>query len=429
MTTIERFKNKINLIEAMPETDVKAFMDIMDVVDALKSQQKEVEKQLSFEEQKEDIKKRLKATYEAMGAVVTDDQVETAIKNYFSNLYVFKEPKKDLKYIIAKAYVNRNRIGKKYGIPALAVIGLSSVALLASIGINAARQSAYENALNERVSDVCQIQTNIEAKIKELSPIKITQLPKIKETEFNDNLNVSKRNLEDQKDFFKRFCPSDSKNNRGNYQYLEQQLPLVRRESLGVLSHLDKNYDIMSLQRNLVIEKQKLENLVVSIRTIAKEDIAMKKADELYKQAQEYIKIADIQTLENYRGRLKSVEDALLEDYTLFIVGGRKRYPLNNPTHYNYYIIVQAKDRNGIILNKKIKNEETNETELVDKWGERVPEKIYRMVERDKKDNGIIDNNILGKKEKGYLTEKISFIDESNNLLKRIGQITRWKKD
>ena len=56
---------------------------------------------------------------------------------------------------------------------------------------------------------------------------------------------------------------------------------------------------------------------------------------------------------------------------------------------------------------------------LVTRWGIRVPEEVYRAVEADKLDDGIIQRNIVGRKEYGYLE-----VDYVVPILG--GAVTRW---
>jgi hypothetical protein len=106
---------------------------------------------------------------------------------------------------------------------------------------------------------------------------------------------------------------------------------------------------------------------------------------------------------------LTALRDRLRSEYTLRIFnkeGERSafwRVPDVNPDATNYYLIVQAIGPDGKPLTLPITNEETGKTENVDTWGARVPESTYRMVENDKRDDGIIERTTLGLKEYGFL--------------------------
>ncbi|MCX6710985.1 MAG: DUF6384 family protein [Candidatus Woesearchaeota archaeon] len=84
------------MAEKKKELTVEEFMRIMDVADALKKQEEEVKRQLSVDEQKADIRERLRKTYQQMGVELSDEHLDAAIENYFSELYKFKQPEKNL---------------------------------------------------------------------------------------------------------------------------------------------------------------------------------------------------------------------------------------------------------------------------------------------------------------------------------------------
>jgi len=122
---------------------------------------------------------------------------------------------------------------------------------------------------------------------------------------------------------------------------------------------------------------------------------------------------------------LTALRDRLRSEYTLRIFnkeGERSafwRVPDVNPDATNYYLIVQAVGADGKPLTLPITNEETGKTENVDTWGARVPESTYRMVEADKRDDGIIERTTLGLKEYGFL-------DPDYVMPVQGGAVTKW---
>jgi hypothetical protein len=106
---------------------------------------------------------------------------------------------------------------------------------------------------------------------------------------------------------------------------------------------------------------------------------------------------------------LTHLRDQIRQRYTLQIVNrdgvktGFWTFPEINTDATNYYLVVEALDPDGHALGLPIKNEESGVTETVALWGVRVPESVYRAVEADKRDDGIIQQNQLGAKEEGFL--------------------------
>jgi hypothetical protein len=122
---------------------------------------------------------------------------------------------------------------------------------------------------------------------------------------------------------------------------------------------------------------------------------------------------------------LTALRDKIRQEYQLRIVNreGQKTgfwtFPEINTAATNYYVVVEAVGDDGKPLTLPVTNEENGETESVAIWGVRVPESTYRLVENDKKDDGILQRNILGLKEYGFLD-----VDYVMPVLG--GAVTRW---
>jgi len=122
---------------------------------------------------------------------------------------------------------------------------------------------------------------------------------------------------------------------------------------------------------------------------------------------------------------LTALRDTLRQEYNLRIVNrqgtqsGFWTFPEVNTEAANYYVVVEALDPDGETLSLPILNEESGVTETVSIWGVRVPEQVYRSVEADKRDDGIIQRNIVGIKQYGFLE-----VDYTVPVLG--GAVTRW---
>jgi hypothetical protein len=122
---------------------------------------------------------------------------------------------------------------------------------------------------------------------------------------------------------------------------------------------------------------------------------------------------------------LTNIRDTLRQEYRITIVSragvksGFWTFPEVNTDATNYYVVVEAIDAHGAALALPIRNEETGQTETVSIWGLRVPEAVYRAVEADKNDDGIIQHNLVGIKQFGFL-EPGYVVDVLG------GAVTRW---
>ena len=122
---------------------------------------------------------------------------------------------------------------------------------------------------------------------------------------------------------------------------------------------------------------------------------------------------------------LQTLRNDLIQTYKLVIISdpnassGVWRIPDANNAARNYYLIVEAVAPEGGTLSLPIKNEETGKTETVSRWGVRVPEATFNSVRQDKQDNGIIEKNLMGEKQRGELKPRFAMPAEG-------GAITSW---
>ena len=80
-----------------------------------------------------------------------------------------------------------------------------------------------------------------------------------------------------------------------------------------------------------------------------------------------------------------------------------ERLPDSNPDARNHYLIVEAVGTSGERLQLPILSEETGRTEVVSSWGVRVSDGVFERVRADKADDGIVQNDRVGAKQRGHL--------------------------
>lgn len=84
-------------------------------------------------------------------------------------------------------------------------------------------------------------------------------------------------------------------------------------------------------------------------------------------------------------------------------LSGVWRVPANNPSARNYYLIVEAVSAAGKRERVSIRNEEDGFSKSVQSWGIRVDEETFEAVAADKRDDGIIQGDLVGEKARGQL--------------------------
>lgn len=124
-------------------------------------------------------------------------------------------------------------------------------------------------------------------------------------------------------------------------------------------------------------------------------------------------------------GELDGLHATLVQEYELRVrsepgqLSGVWRIPDTNADAQNFYLIVEAIDAGGRRLTLPIRNEESGKIDRVSVWGQRVDEATFQAVARDKQDDGIIQNAVIGEKRRGQLEPELKA-----GVLQ--GAITRW---
>jgi len=109
---------------------------------------------------------------------------------------------------------------------------------------------------------------------------------------------------------------------------------------------------------------------------------------------------------------IKALNARVLTEYELRIVSrpgetsGFWREPQENARARNYYLVVEAIDRGGDALRLPILSEEDQKTHNVRAWGLRVDQATFERAVADKQDDGIIQNNVVGRKRRGVLNRE-----------------------
>jgi len=107
--------------------------------------------------------------------------------------------------------------------------------------------------------------------------------------------------------------------------------------------------------------------------------------------------------------RLRELQQVLAQDYTVRIVSrpgepsGIWRVPQANPRARNFYLIVEAVDRDGRPVEVPVTSEENGRTARVSKWGLRVSAEEFERVRQDKLRDGVVDQPVVGMKQAGEL--------------------------
>jgi hypothetical protein len=141
----------------------------------------------------------------------------------------------------------------------------------------------------------------------------------------------------------------------------------------------------------------------------AKVPVARERADQILADGRAAIARQDANGARQAINDLEILRADLRREFVLRIVSrpgeptGVWRVPPRNPSGRNYYLIVEAVSPDGRILSLPVTSEEDGQTATTSKWGVRVTEAVAMQVQRDKSDDGIVQQNRLGEKRRGSL--------------------------
>lgn len=154
---------------------------------------------------------------------------------------------------------------------------------------------------------------------------------------------------------------------------------------------------------------ERLQATHAEVKELAVDDAADARADSLLASAKQALRDGDTGTASGVLEELQDLRSQLEAEYSIRVVNragersGVWRVPDANTNARNYYLIVEAVGPSGRVLRVPVTNEETGETEMVDRWGLRVSERVFESVARDKGDDGIIQADLVGRKAAGRL--------------------------
>ncbi len=181
-----------------------------------------------------------------------------------------------------------------------------------------------------------------------------------------------------------------------------------------------------ALQRELsVILPARLDAAAERVKSLAKARAVIARAEALKNQGKSAAAAGEGKAARDAQQQLDAMIETLESAYSVRVVSRRGelsglwRIPRINPEARNYYLVVEALDADGRIIERSIANEETGETERVKKWAVRVPKDVFDLIEADKRDDGVIQKAVIGVKERGEMEPRWSFDLPG-------GAITKW---
>jgi Family of unknown function (DUF6384) len=419
--------------EKKPKVELDQLMLAMDVVDTLRHQQELVNRELASDERDQALIDKVKQMYASQGLEVTDEIIAEGVAALKEDRFAYRPPAPKGSLWLAKLYVNRSRWAKVGAVLAALLLAVFLFYRLAYVGPEERSRVRAAQDINTQIEQQQDQTTSGKQRLKHLTQALSSARNKgIQQSELGaqrlsaeagKQLTAAENKLE----AFDKLplSPDLDANSLGQRgaavkSRLEQRASLVRETN----AHLDKAEAAITGLNDLAVLPQKLSSQRNSLLAEAQEDKARSQTEKIYRDATAALNRGDVQEALKGSAALQSLQNQVVQEYELKIVSrpgtasGVWREPPGRQGR-NYYVIVEAVTPKGERLTIPVTSEETGTTENVQQWGLRVDAALFDRIRRDKLDDGIIQNNRFGVKERGYLTPQYLMPTTG-------GAITRW---
>lgn len=401
--------------EGMQLDDV---MLAMDVVDTLRRRQDFVERELNTDAREEELVAKVRRIYASQGIEVDDHTIEEGVKALRDERFAYRAPARGLKTRLLELYIQRAQWGKRIG---LAFAGLFAVfgIYFGTVVLPEQQHAGKEvRSLNAQIDNVEGMTAASRKRLERLKselenaspklPADLKDAERAARTSIKQSLTKAEQQLRTIDDF-----AVQSKITKETIGVNKAQASKQLSEQKALLRQADEQMNSAEHALSALFQLERMpadiKRYHAQVKKLAKEDQAIKLADEAQSNALAALAGGDFESAQIAMSDLKTLTETLQQAYVLQVVSrpGEKsgvwRYPEINQNAKNYYLIVEAIGPKGKALPMPITSEEDGKTRVVTKWALRVGASAYNAVALDKKDDGIIQRNKIAVKRPGYL--------------------------
>lgn len=183
-------------------------------------------------------------------------------------------------------------------------------------------------------------------------------------------------------------------------------------------------------QKAVAVEKEQASQILGQIKALTTDPVTIDQADVLYSQIAEARPSPEgITKAIAAKEELAMLQSDLSESFEVHVVtspsaevSGVVRAVPGRKTLY--YLIVEARDTNGNVIPRMIRNSVTGQIEKVMRWGEEVPAEVYERLKADKESDGILGETLFATKIRGNPQSAIRITDSSGAPLTQGSQLT-----
>ena len=339
----------------------------MDIVDTLRHDKRMQEYALSEGDRRQAAIEQIKKAYSSQGVEVSDETISMALEKKREDELAHNPKVSGFIYLLAKLYVFRNRIFKY-------TASLILVVMFASAGYQ------YTGYLSDK--RFAQYQTYISETLFEQLSLTIDQAEKL-QLELGEDISL--KILAANSEFERAKRLNDVSFAEAAIADVVSAISALERKKLAqvLAEDVDGFQETMFEYVTDEVAREILQDKLRVLRQVAATGIERdySKAKLEISDAYNYIMLPFEFRIVNRNGVRSGVERT--HDQT-----GAK----------SWYIIVEAVSPSGEVYPLKIRDRLLGKTKTMKAWGIKVTEEQYLAVGADKKDNGVIDDEIAGSK-------------------------------
>jgi hypothetical protein len=374
-----------------PSIPLDEVMVAMDVVDTLRHEEEFVRQELSQDDRREALIRRVQDIYSDQGLEVPESVIRKGVVALEQDRFVYTPPKRTLSVRLAEAYTRRGFYAK----------WVLALCLLAGL-----IWAVYAIPRRLKFKELLQQDELIESsQVKEFESIEreygflLDRSPKARA--IADDLRMIQNKLEDAS--FALVAAQATKKD-------DADLLLRRKDSfLRLGERLEDLRSDLGAAFELADIEARTERALAELEGLNLDDEAKEALQRARQRGFSIAERGDATPVEAHLQSQAQLVRRILESYTLRIVSGEGkqsgifRVDDQNPNVKNFYILVEAIDDRGQPLKVAFIDEEIGESVEASTFGVRVPESVYESVKADKLDNGIVDQSTFAKKRRGAL--------------------------
>lgn len=218
---------------------------------------------------------------------------------------------------VARVYVRRRKIARKYGVPILAAASLAGVIYAGSIVANAVGLKMAEKKVETAIEDSYREKQQLISKINGLESDK-NLLP-----EANDLVSIivsSQRDLSSTEDFFSKYCDDGTASDditSENYAEAKQNLSAIEGILGTVKEKVGKGEGLVGFEKELISTRQSLDSLVQEIKSSSPPNLLMTRANIIYNSGIASLANRQLDQAKDYQKQLREVKGNVKEFETL----------------------------------------------------------------------------------------------------------------